>query len=701
MKIIVILIALILLFAAAQSSAQSVDFAGSTLFHHMHDIKTSGDYGYGIFFNGLEVFNMTDPVSPQFVSKIYLSLEILTSAISDTCAYLLSGDHTMLIVNIADAEHPALVGSYSGQEYLSHIFVDGNYAYLSAFGGYLDIVDITDPANPVRSVYCDLLTSNSACASGGYVYTASQNLFTASRLDFPNQPILLNTCNLPVYCRDLCLNGSYVYVVGGEFHVGPHFFAIDISDPQNLSRVGTLDINGTPTNITVDGNYAYISDNIFALKVVDITNPADPQLLGTFGRFPSESKGLCKRGNYVYLADEYYGMQIFDASEPSSPWIVADYSDASEIYKLAVSGQYAYITEQNYFEEEHLGVEIVDIADLTNPIPAGHIFEPSGAMSIDIQGNYLYVGAWSVLDIFILSDPAAPERVGSISLHGSAEELVVRDNYAFIADGAYVGFRGLEVIDISDPANPIFGDTLSSASSADDIVLSGDRAYLSYIDPGPGGMNIIDISNPLDPFIIGGFSLYVPGIAVDGNYAFIAGPPFLVYDVSEPTNPTMIASCQSHGGKITIDENYAFVTGNGVDMINISNPASPEWLMQCGIFRGRDIEKVGNALYVIGDYAFMSYRVIGDTIGCSYFPGDANGNGQFNGIDVVYCVNYFKGYGNPPPDVCDCPPHGMVYAGADANGSCVFNGIDVTFSVNYLKGIGNPPEVCLDCPTLR
>jgi len=30
---------------------------------------------------------------------------------------------------------------------------------------------------------------------------------------------------------------------------------------------------------------------------------------------------------------------------------------------------------------------------------------------------------------------------------------------------------------------------------------------------------------------------------------------------------------------------------------------------------------------------------------------DANGNGEVNGLDAVYLVNYFKGFGPPPPPV--------------------------------------------------
>ena len=83
---------------------------------------------------------------------------------------------------------------------------------------------------------------------------------------------------------------------------------------------------------------------------------------------------------------------------------------------------------------------------------------------------------------------------------------------------------------------------------------------------------------------------------------------------------------------------------------------------------------------------------------CDYVPGDANGSGVYNGLDVTYSVNYLKGVGPAPSDTCDCPPHGILLVAADANGNCQFNGLDVTYSVNYLKGFGTAPSGCADCP---
>jgi hypothetical protein len=82
---------------------------------------------------------------------------------------------------------------------------------------------------------------------------------------------------------------------------------------------------------------------------------------------------------------------------------------------------------------------------------------------------------------------------------------------------------------------------------------------------------------------------------------------------------------------------------------------------------------------------------------CVFLPGDANGNGIYNGLDATFSINYLKGLGIEPPYSCDCDPFGIIYSAADANGSCSFNGVDVTYSINYLKGYGPPPISCAEC----
>jgi hypothetical protein len=79
------------------------------------------------------------------------------------------------------------------------------------------------------------------------------------------------------------------------------------------------------------------------------------------------------------------------------------------------------------------------------------------------------------------------------------------------------------------------------------------------------------------------------------------------------------------------------------------------------------------------------YVNVGASICDSNPRGDCNCDGNRNGIDVVYLVNYLKSIGNLT--ICGG-------CGGDANDTGNVNGIDVTFMVNYLKGIGPVPIPC-------
>ena len=83
---------------------------------------------------------------------------------------------------------------------------------------------------------------------------------------------------------------------------------------------------------------------------------------------------------------------------------------------------------------------------------------------------------------------------------------------------------------------------------------------------------------------------------------------------------------------------------------------------------------------------------------CDYIVGDVNNSGMLNGIDIVYAVNYFKGF-SPPPYSCFCDGH-IWYVAGDVNGDCLFNGLDIGYIIIFLKG-GSPPIPCPACPPGR
>jgi hypothetical protein len=84
--------------------------------------------------------------------------------------------------------------------------------------------------------------------------------------------------------------------------------------------------------------------------------------------------------------------------------------------------------------------------------------------------------------------------------------------------------------------------------------------------------------------------------------------------------------------------------------------------------------------------------------GCDYITGDVNGSDSYNGLDITYGVNFFKGGPDPMCSECGLCPD-WWYCG-DVNGSCSYNGLDITYGVAYFKG-GPDPIPCADCPPVE
>ncbi|UCC81179.1 MAG: VCBS repeat-containing protein [Candidatus Zixiibacteriota bacterium] len=135
--------------------------------------------------------------------------------------------------------------------------------------------------------------------------------------------------------------------------------------------------------------------------------------------------------------------------------------------------------------------------------------------------------------------------------------------------------------------------------------------------------------------------------------------------------------------------------GDGTFYLNSTLNIADDGRVQ-GIFTS-DIDLDGDLDLVATNYHNRSITVLQNLPACGYVTGDVNDDGGYNGLDVVYAVNYFKGGDPPVYDECDCPVGGFWYVAGDVNASCDFNGLDITYGVNYFKG-GDAPQPCPECP---
>jgi len=110
------------------------------------------------------------------------------------------------------------------------------------------------------------------------------------------------------------VDGGYAYVADATKGIR----VIDVSDPQNPDEVGYYDTDGISYGVTKSGGYVYCADGTQGVKVFDAASPDTLLLLGSFDT-PTTATKVRKLGSALYVADGAMGgMRVIDVSNPGS-----------------------------------------------------------------------------------------------------------------------------------------------------------------------------------------------------------------------------------------------------------------------------------------------------------------------------------------------------------------------------------------------
>ena len=382
--------------------------------------------------------------------------------------------------------------------------------------------------------------------------------------------------------------GDYAYIARG----GPGLRIIDVSNPAAPSLIGSCDTPGTAEDVYVTGGYAYVAVGTKGLNVVDVSDPASPTIVGERNT-PGYASAVHVDGAYAYVADEQSGLQIIDVADPTSPSITGSHSTSGWAIDVIVAGNYAYVVD------DENGLQIIDVSDAASPSLTGSWSPPGWSNGVYVTGAYAYLVS-DRFDVIDISDPANPASVSHVSPPGGLG-IHVSGSYAYAADWQ----DGLWICDISDPFNPSVINFFPCYFYCQDVCLAGDYAYV--VD-GDSGLQVLDVSNPEGPVLTGSYDTpdYASGVCVSGSYAYVAdgNSGLQVINVSNPANPTLAGSCNTPGsaGEVFVSSGYAYVAdGNsGLQVINVSNPANPS------LAGSYDTPGSAQMVFVSGDYAYVA-----------------------------------------------------------------------------------------------
>lgn len=228
---------------------------------------------------GLNVIDVTDdvPVAEAFVPMNGDGSDVEAYG---HYAYLTSNSNPTLIIDIEDPENPTSVGTFGGDFHTLSI-VDG-YLYGNGSSGVI-IYDLADPENPTfvgnYSPYYvhDVLVRNDTMYTAG-IFGDGIDIVDVS--DKAN-PVLIERFNYPGsgvhnFCTDP--SGAYLYV-GDEIGSAGHWTRIfDVRDTNNVEQVGEIivDAKSTVHNCHTKDNLLYLAHYDRGAWVYDISDPVNP-----------------------------------------------------------------------------------------------------------------------------------------------------------------------------------------------------------------------------------------------------------------------------------------------------------------------------------------------------------------------------------------------------------------------------------------
>jgi hypothetical protein len=193
------------------------------------------------------------------------------------------------------------------------------------------------------------------------------------------------------YPQAIAVIGTHAYVgVGRELHI------IDVTNPANLTPTAHYETPETISAIAVASaaskRYAYVTSGAAGLRIIDVTEPQTPIEVASYSdRYAMSSVVVAAppyapNRRYAYLGSGDR-LKILDVTNPAAPTLVGATEPLGVVINdVALQGPYLYLAAID-------GLTVVTAANPATPVVVTTAALPAPALSVATQGNRVYVAA--------------------------------------------------------------------------------------------------------------------------------------------------------------------------------------------------------------------------------------------------------------------------------------------------------------------
>lgn len=290
----------------------------------------------------LLVIDVGNPTAPVVVGGCGTPAEPWDVHIEDAHIVVAGGSAGLGIVSLGLGASPPVTGTWSGAFATARgLDVVGSRAYfLEGALGRVHILDVTNPAAPVRLGGMTTLSSNTDLACNGSLLGITVDL---SGVDFWD---VTNPAAPSFRARYDTQRARRVAWVGTRAYVADDFglYVLNLSNPVAPTLLGSLHTAGIAVDVAVNGNTVYLAGQEQGVYVVNVTNPAAPSLIGTLDT-PGSANGLAVRNAQLAVADGLFGLRLYDVASPPNPVLRGVTALPGNALEVSIDGDMAYVAD--------------------------------------------------------------------------------------------------------------------------------------------------------------------------------------------------------------------------------------------------------------------------------------------------------------------------------------------------------------------
>jgi hypothetical protein len=566
------------------------------------DYEISGNLLFiGAYFNGIQVYDITDPNNPVWVRNISIPdpSEVFDMTISGGFLYAANFYQNVVVVDIDPIDQASVVGSLDINN-SAGIAITCNGTTIYAAGptypdGIFSIVDASDPTAPAEIITLPLVGYPQAVDYlNGYAYVVTDTNFYIIDVSIPASASIVSNLTPGGNGMEVAVDTGYAYLAKLQ-----GLDIIDIDPPASASIINSVLLGDGGYDVEIKDGYAYCADQQAGIEIVDVDPPLAASVVNSvyYPGFMNEAK---INGNYL-IAGAYGKTLMIDITNPLAASIlkVIDYPGA--VYEVAVSGDKMLLANSD------CGVLILDISDPEHPSVTKSL-DTMQTWAVDIDGNYGYTLGGPGLSIIDMTIPGSETVIKDVFVSNGSREVLVSGGYAYVAAAS----QGLVIVDVDPPASASVVATVPTTTAANGVDIFGGYAFVAEGAYPNGILGIIDIDPPGAASEVHTVSLPSEGfeVKVVGNYAYVADSyAYLqVVDVSNPLTANLVGSTTltgSAGQSLDYDNGYIFVNdySYGLEVVDITNPLVPVELTHLDVPGYKlDIDVQGNYAYLAGWY---------------------------------------------------------------------------------------------------